>query len=109
MTPESLILNTILIQRDSIYDLKKDINLSWTDIEVLSFGFKQKVFTVYQLQLHFKHTNIQQLRRSASKLTIAGYLELPSKGVKGQPAFYWISNKGKQVLENYINGLINVC
>ncbi len=102
LQPSELILSSLLRQRYALAELRKKLPLSHTDIEVLAYAKRKKLFTVYELKQYYAKTNIQQLRTSIQRLESNNLLDLVKKGYKNKPSVYWLSSKGENAIDTYV-------
>lgn len=98
---EALVLMSITKQRDAFIALCNSYRFSRTDIEVLAFAKQNQFFNQYEVCKFYKHTNIQQLRRSIKRLVASGFLGLIRVGVKNKPSIFMITKKGTSTLCKY--------
>ena len=96
-----IILLTVLRQREALYQTHNEFDITRTDLEVLGFAKKKRFFTLYDLQEFYKHTNIQQIRRSLKDLTGKNFVQIFSRNPNTKKINYTISNKGKHVYNQY--------
>jgi hypothetical protein len=103
-TPSAdMILSIITTQRFALNELRKDILLSRTDIEILAFAKRKQMFTVYEVKQYYHQTNIQQLREGIIRLESNYLLDLIKRGRKNKPSVYWLTNKGGEIIDKYIS------
>jgi DNA-binding HxlR family transcriptional regulator len=102
LTEEKTALKVLTGQRKALAWIRKRILLSGTEIEVLAYGKTKEVFSVYELKKFYSEINIQQLRSSVGRLEENGFLELAIRGVKKKPSIYWLSAKGKELINYYL-------
>jgi hypothetical protein len=95
-------IDSITRQRFALAEIRKEIPLSRTDIEVLAFAKRIEIFNVYQLVNFYPVTNVQQLRASVQRLHKHKLVELLKAGVKNKPAVYCISYSGEKVLNSFL-------
>lgn len=95
------ILESLIYQRDVLFSIRKKYGFSRIDLEKLAFSTVQTFFTLYDLQTHYSHCNVQQIIRSIKRLANNGYIKLLVKGARNKPAHYSISIAGKLALRDY--------
>jgi hypothetical protein len=94
-------LRSITNQRFALAEIRKEILLSRTDIEVLAYARQKATFSVYELKNFYTQTNIQQLRTSVMRLQRLMLIEIIKQGIKNKPSIYWISVKGENTIDRY--------
>lgn len=99
---DKIILDSLTQQRAALTQLRKDFFISKTDIEVLAYSERVGLYNISQLNQFYRHTNIQQLRRSVKRLETNGQIQLVKPGVKNNPAYYIIAPKGTYLITRYI-------
>jgi len=100
-SPKDLVSLTILNQREALYQLHNQFNVSRSQLEILAFANVKMFFTLYEVYKYYPHTNIQHIRRGLNDLTQNGFMRKISNGVKSKPANFTISPSGKLVLKKY--------
>jgi len=104
---ETRALQSIVKHRGALYELRKEIRMSRTDIEVLAYAkLRCGVFSIYDLKQYYFGTNVQQLWASVRRLETAKALELVQRGVKNKTSTYWLTSYGEQLIDQYIE-LVN--
>jgi hypothetical protein len=104
---DQLILEAITHNRRALVVLRKTLQITKTDIEVLAFAHRVGLFSTFQLRTFYLHTNIQQLRASLQGLVKAGNIDLINAAVKNKPAHYMITYKGTLLMAKYIQIIRN--
>jgi len=100
---ETKALLSVVRHRHALYQLRKDISLSRTDIEVLAYAkLRCGVFSIYDLKQQYSCTNIQQLWTSVRRLEEVNALELVERGVKNKTSTYWMTNDGEKLIDQYL-------
>lgn len=105
---KEMLLTAKLHERNIIYSFRQYSGLNSFDLDILLFTRYNKMLNIYEARKHFKHTNIQQIRRSVAKLNRLMCLELLRPGIKGKPALYWLSNSGDLMIAKYDSLLDNL-
>ena len=106
-TEETRKLLSITKHRRALLELRKELILSRTDIEVLAYAkLRSGVFSIYDLKQYYVSTNIQQLWAAVRRLENGRALELVQRGVKNKTSTYWLTSHGEQLIDQYIK-LIN--
>lgn len=102
LTQENLLKITI-VQRNVIYDFRKQTGINRSGIEIMAYASNQLIFTIYDLLISYRQMNVQQLRKAVKRLVVLDVLECVGTGTKGKAKVYMLSPKGKRLVENYIS------
>jgi hypothetical protein len=102
-TESAVVLKTILKQREVLYQYHKSYGIGRIELELIAVSVKQPLFSLYDLQKHYPHTNIQQLRRCIKKLRELKYVETFKLGYRNSPTLYIFSKSAKGLLNDYLS------
>jgi len=91
----------MLNQRHVYYLFRLKTGINKSQLEILVFANSIVSFNAYQIQMHFKQMNLQQVRTSIKKLVDISAIERLNPGAKNKPATYIINNYGKFLLSDY--------
>ena len=100
---ETRVLQSITRHRSALRELRKELLLSRSDIEVLAYAkLRCGVFSIYDLKQFYFGTNVQQLWASVRRLETEKALELVQRGVKNKTSTYWMTSKGEKLIGQYL-------
>lgn len=100
-----LIIHILANQRSAQSQFKMLTGLNRSDVELIAYASQQLMFTAYEAHRHFASMNIQQARRTISKLVNQQALELLRQGSQGKAAIYCLTMHGKTLLTKYLEYL----
>lgn len=98
----NIIQSFTLNQRAVSCHFRKDHGLNRTHVEILTFANSVVCFNAYELHKRYPEINMQQIRLGIRKIVSERFIELISSGVKGKPAVYMITSKGRHMLKEYV-------
>ena len=96
-----IILNTILNQRNALYLLHTETEVTRVDLEMLSYFIMKRFVNFRDLQSFYPHTNVQVIKRSLRKLNKLNYLETLRNSAGNRPAYFCITGSGKNILKRF--------
>jgi DNA-binding PadR family transcriptional regulator len=98
----SALIYFILYSKRAYYSYNKEYGLNKSDLEVMAYATRHKIFNTYEAWTFFNQMNVQQLRRTIQKLVNLMILEIIRPGSKSKPALYILTEKGEEQILRYI-------